>query len=85
MAGFIVHVGRSHVLLALVGVFAVAGSLAAQDLSRYRDIPLGATPGGCDDGDSLRTGGRVQPPRTATIDPGTPVASALHAGRFARQ
>ncbi len=43
MSGFIVHVGRSHVLLALVAVFAVAGSLAAQDLSRYRDIPLGAT------------------------------------------
>lgn len=43
MSGFIVHIGRSHVLLVLVGVFAVVGSLAAQDLSRYRDIPLGAT------------------------------------------
>ena len=38
-----VHIGRPHVLLALVGVFAVAGSLAAQDLGQYRDIPLGAT------------------------------------------
>lgn len=37
---------RSHrhaALLALIGTVAVAATLSAQDLSRYRDIPLGAT------------------------------------------